>query len=232
MSIFFELQAVDFCLTFIHRKLIEKFIVMAAILPPKIQATGSLSTASATDGRTATVTAKVVNSATGAKEYEVTFSNSGTVGNPAHDTVDLILFAGAWNPAPTLDARTAYSSPGFASYAMHNLYYSAIASNIAGVRMETDNTDNYLSFLQQIEKDPTGDERKVKTQLNTYRVALGGGNFNMTLELPKEAFHPVIWSGQQITISKIKAGSYIKFYFKMEGWNKVRELSALTPDII
>lgn len=205
---------------------------MAVTYPPKIQATGSVSTATATDGRTAIVTAKVVNTATGVKEYEVTYTNSGTVGNPAEDTIDLILFPGAWNPAPALDARTTYDSPGFDDYAMHNAYFSRVGTSIAGIRMETDNTDNYLSYLQQIERDPTGDEKKVKTQLNSYRVALGGGNFNMTLELPKEAFRPVIWDAQQITISRIKAGSYIKFYFKMEGWDKVRELSALTPDII
>jgi hypothetical protein len=176
--------------------------------------------------------AQVFNAATGTKELIFTIANSGTAGNAAHDTNDLAIFPGGWKDIAALDARTTFICDGFASIAEMIRYFSGISCNISGVRMETTNTDNFDSTIIQVEKDPTGEEKKVRLPLSPLKVPLGGGGYNNILNLASEKFSPVLWNGLDITFSKIKAASQITFYLSIVGWDKMRTLTPLAQNFL
>jgi hypothetical protein len=196
------------------------------------QPQAALTKATSVNGAVQQQAAQVFNSANGTKELIFTIANSGDAGNAAHDTNNFALFLGGHKAIPALDARTTFTSEGFASYADMMRYFAGVSCNIAGVRMETTNTDNFDSVIIQTEKDPTGEERKVRLNLSPLKISLGGGGYKNVLNLAPEKFSPVIWNGLDITFSKIKAASSITFYLQIVGWDKMRTLTPLAQNFL
>lgn len=188
----------------------------------------SIGTATTPDGSRQVVTTKVTNSIEGDKELQVTFAVAGGA-----DVTDVTMLSGAWRTAAEKAVKTGvtFSSPGFASFESFQNYFGAISTNIASIRIETDNVDNFMSALKFTEKDPTGQEKNVTKTLSKYRVPVGNG-YSEVLEIDEADMDVIKWEALEMAISRIKATSEVTFYFRVRGWNKAQDLSPLSPDII
>src|SRR5690606_7484874 len=128
-------------------------------------------------------------------------------------------------------AGVSFSSPGFSSFAAFVNYFRHVFTNVYGLRIDTSDVENSQAIVNFLEKDPTGKETPVKKSLSKYRVPVGTG-FSETIELSEADINFIKWDGLEVALSKLKANTNVTMYFKVRGWNKVQELTALQNDII
>lgn len=196
------------------------------MLPQRQMVGNAQKSAVAADGTSARTTTSVVNTIQGDKELHITL----TAGQA--DVTNIKLFLAAFDTDAAVAAGITFAAEGFANWAEFRSYFRSVSTLIAGFRMETTDTDNYNASLTFLEKDPSGKETKVSKRLGQYRQNLGGGQYSQTLEVSAADINFVVWAGQQVALSKVKATTTVDIYFNVRGWNKSQDLLDLQAEII
>lgn len=177
-------------------------------------------------------TAKVSNAMVGDKELSFTL----TAGSEA-DVTDILIFPGAFRTSTersTIKSGITFSSTSFASFEQMVNYLHAVNTQVYGARIETDDVANFNTgqVITFFEKDPAGDESQpVKLKLSAKRTPVGDSYSNV-IELSEKELKFLIWPGLDVKLAFVKKTKSITFYFKVRGWGKVKELSALPANII
>ena len=189
----------------------------------------SRGTAVSTDGQMVSGVTQVINTIEGTKELAITLTN--TTANPVRN---IVLFPGVQSDAAAsaLPAGVTFESD-FNSRDAFLSYFAHIATTVQGLRLETNKTDNivYQNLLFS-EKDPTGEENKVKFSIGKFKYDLGGGEYAKQADLSPQNLTFIIWAALRVMLDRIEANSSITIYFKVAGWNKAQGMSSLNAAIL
>ena len=160
--------------------------------------------------------------------YKLTAANDSTATN-----IVLIPGPARFGTALSLDGKVTFAcTTGFASYGELMAYYQKISTNCTGIIIQTSDTDNYESNIIKVsERDPSGRVTDINIDLSDYRVSNGNG-FSDKIVLESSDFNQIFWPGCEITLGSLKPGTSMTLTFKLQGWNKVQELSAVKPNVI
>lgn len=179
-------------------------------------------TARTQNGRESIQTVKVINNIDGDNQLMFTITN-GT----GADVLNMVLKYGAEEVIGALQASLTFTGSKFASWIAFQNYYRLVQTVVAGIQIDSDDTDNFNGTLTFTETEPSGEPHNVTIQLNKYKQPLGGGSFANTIFIPATKLTFTMWEALQIKLSKIKNGTYMTYYFNVHGWSKSKELIPL-----
>jgi hypothetical protein len=186
---------------------------------------GASKAAVSASGNSATSTLAVANSLQGVTR--VMFSLTVAAGA---DVADVAFLKGCWDTSrAAAKAGVTFTSKVFPDYASFMQYFTQISTAVTRISLSSTDVNNFQSTLTFTEMQPGGKKSNVDLDLRPYRQNVGGG-YGETIEIKDFPF--VQWNGQEIMISNIKGGSTIDFTFEISGWNKSKDLMALTAQTI
>lgn len=186
--------------------------------------------ATSQDGQAVINTTKVSN--TLVEETKLRFKLTAAADSTA---ANIVLMPGParYGSQLNLDGKVTFNcTTGFSSYSELMAYFQKISTNCYGVIIQTTDTDNYQDNILKIsERDPSGRVTDINIDLSDYRVN-NGTSFSDKIVLEQSDFNQVFWPGSEIVLATLKPGTSMTFTFKLQGWNKVQELSAVRPNVI
>lgn len=124
---------------------------------------------------------------------------------------------------------------GFATIADFAKYMEQSRFAINGARIHSTDAANFDSEFKHTEKYPYGVEDKVGYEsIEDYKVALPGqsGGWSQDLRIPADKLVWRPWYGLIIELTKIKAGTTMKFSFDVVGVDKSFNASPIASNVI
>ncbi len=182
-------------------------------------------------------TTKVATSLVGKTQLRFTLATvPPEEGEDAEDVEDVHIKPAVWNPIdPAVEvAKATFSSKNWGDTrdAFWG-YYNRLSTQIVGLRLESNDVENFDGEFTFTKCDPTGKKSDMSFSLSEYKVESSkSSGFSNSLVIPANKLSFVLSAALDWKLSKLKAGSKIDFIIDISGEEKVSELSTITSTIL